>query len=167
MRRVTTATKYSAFINKRDIEEINLGTLLHNVLFHLPFYEEEDDLKQALLKTSSAFNISLGRLKSAEKCLKELFGCEEIKAIFKKGIKNLREIEVVDKEGRLHRLDRINFLHNKILVIDYKLEHFIPLHKEQIKTYMQILKEIYPQKSIRGILLYVKTKKMVEVGWEE
>jgi ATP-dependent exoDNAse (exonuclease V) beta subunit len=63
-------------------------------------------------------------------------------------------------------MDRVIFEEDRIVVIDYKTGTDREAEKEyvsQIKNYMRILKEIYPDRNIEGIIAYVDLKAITRV----
>jgi ATP-dependent exoDNAse (exonuclease V) beta subunit len=75
----------------------------------------------------------------------------------------LLEQEFSDNEGRLFRMDRVVIDRDKITVIDFKTgtDREEDKYSSQLNTYMKILKEIYPDKKIHGIIAYVDLKEIV------
>jgi ATP-dependent exoDNAse (exonuclease V) beta subunit len=73
------------------------------------------------------------------------------------------EMPLVNKKGELFRADRVIIDQNLITVIDFKTgeaekDDFRPLYRQQIKNYLEILREIYPRKEIRGVIIYLDEK---------
>ena len=67
------------------------------------------------------------------------------------------EQEFSDGEGRLYRMDRVIIDRDKITVIDYKTggeKDSGGKNMIQMKTYMRILKGVYPGKEVQGIIAY-------------
>ncbi len=80
---------------------------------------------------------------------------EEIKRWFEK--EALPELELVNQEGRLHRVDRLFVDQQEVWVIEFKVGEKRPEHLEQVKEYIRLLRDIFPDKHIRGALLYVES----------
>lgn len=83
-------------------------------------------------------------------------------------IKN--EQEFSDETGRLFRMDRLIIDRDTITVIDFKTgtdkgaEDKTPdKYKAQMKIYMRLLSDLYPDKAIEGILAYVDLKTMERI----
>lgn len=66
-----------------------------------------------------------------------------------------KELEVVDGDGELHRLDKVIVGEEGVEVLEYKTGDPEGSHREQLKNYLKLFKEIFPQKAIKGFLLYV------------
>jgi ATP-dependent exoDNAse (exonuclease V) beta subunit len=63
-------------------------------------------------------------------------------------------------------MDRVVFEGDRIFVIDYKTGTDKEAEKEyipQLKNYMRILKEIYPDKNVEGAIAYVDLKEIRKV----
>jgi len=78
-----------------------------------------------------------------------------------------RELEMVSRKGELFRADRVVIDPEVATVIDFKTgaadeTDLRPLYRQQLKNYQDILKEIYPQKMVQGIIFYVD-----ENSWEK
>jgi superfamily II DNA or RNA helicase len=61
---------------------------------------------------------------------------------------------------QLHRPDRIVMKGETLTVIDYKFARPDAEHEEQVKAYIDLLRQMYPQHSVRGYLWYVYTGKI-------
>lgn len=93
----------------------------------------------------------------------ELLSHKEISGYFmqKPGRKVRMEQEFSDGEGNLFRMDRVIIDRNKITVIDFKTGKNTEAeekYRNQVKTYMKILRGIYPGLSIEGVIAYVDLK---------
>jgi len=127
---------------KKELSEIILRT---NYEMATDFCDEE--LKKPILKliynedTSQFFRESPGR---------------EIR----------REQEYADATGRLFRMDRVVVDTDRVTVIDFKTGEQKDAEKSraQIKTYMKILSEIYPEKTVRGIIAFVDLEQVEKIG---
>ncbi len=74
------------------------------------------------------------------------------------------EKEIVLRDGRSVRLDRLIVTPEEAVVVDYKSSsERHEMYGEQIKGYISVLKSIYPDKKIRGFLLYSDLQSPEEV----
>jgi ATP-dependent exoDNAse (exonuclease V) beta subunit len=74
------------------------------------------------------------------------------------------EKEIVNKDGHTKRIDRLIVKKDIILVIDYKTRGDITEgYKNQIEEYIEILKNIYPDKQIKGFLLFLEDTRVEEL----
>jgi ATP-dependent exoDNAse (exonuclease V) beta subunit len=78
----------------------------------------------------------------------------------------LNEVEFLDGEGRIFRVDRLIVEKDRITVVDWKtgLEES-PGHREQVAKYCRILSALYPDREIRGRLAYLTLERVEEVPW--
>ena len=76
----------------------------------------------------------------------------------------------IDKEkGRpqVLRPDRVVMNGNDITVIDYKFGHPSRLYYDQVKDYMNLMKQMYPQHNVQGYLWYIMGKGPMPVKSEQ
>jgi ATP-dependent exoDNAse (exonuclease V) beta subunit len=69
-----------------------------------------------------------------------------------------KEQEYSDNIGRLFRMDRVIIDNDCITVIDYKTgkdKESLDKYRAQLKNYMSILCDVYPGKTIKGIIAFV------------
>ena len=135
-----------------------------------PFYENEKELEKEIKGTVEKVIHEMGESHSSEEIIeiivKFLFNIE-VKKYFlptiSRTIKN--EQEFTDAMGNLLRMDRVIIDKDSVTVMDFKTgkrEAEENNYKRQLQKYMKILKEIYPDKSINGVIAYVD---LVEVSF--
>jgi len=130
------------------------GNIIHKLLsLYTPKENLELILKKALLVLGEKPNEwDKGELLEP---VKRLLEREEIKKWFEK--EALPEFELVDLEGRLYRVDRLFVDQQEVWAIEFKVGEKRLEHLEQVKEYMRLLRDIFPDKHIRGALLYVES----------
>lgn len=67
----------------------------------------------------------------------------------------LREQEYVDRTGRLFRMDRVVIDREEVAVIDFKTgknPEMREKYREQMDTYIGVLRDVYPGKKVRGLI---------------
>jgi len=77
----------------------------------------------------------------------------------------MNEASIVDASGEIRRPDRVLVSENseRVIVIDYKFGHPRSSHRSQVRTYMELLRQMgYP--SVEGWLWYVTENDVVQVG---
>ena len=74
------------------------------------------------------------------------------------------ECDIVDKHGRLRRVDRLVVDTDEVTVIDYKTGHPSGDYAAQVRSYMEVLSDIYRGRRVRGYLAYVDANRVEEVG---
>ena len=97
---------------------------------------------------------------NTKKILLEFVTGEEILPYFvtRPGRSIKREQEYVDSKGRLLRMDRVIIDEDRVTVMDYKTgseKKAEASHLSQLRNYMNVLKGLYPDKEICGLIAYV------------
>lgn len=152
------------------IEERRRGELIHKAMSFVTYAgddleQELEDIMNRLVSESGAEYFDDG----SRQILTGLIKDSELAGYFEerpgREIKN--EQEFSDSNGNLFRMDRVVLDTDEITVIDYKTggdEAEEGKYTGQLKTYMRILKEIYPERGIEGVLAYVDLGKIVRIG---
>lgn len=141
-------------------ESLNLDSIYFGKALH--YYLESIDFAD--------FN----SLKIAQNCLYNKFGAfidqdglKEIKARVDRLLNNLQFLEIIkDKRlyqeqdigfnGALKRIDLLCVNSDEIEIIDYKTSlKNSDEHKEQVREYLDILSQIYPQKNLKASIVYI------------
>jgi hypothetical protein len=86
----------------------------------------------------------------------------EVRPWFARGVKSLREAEVIDAEGELHRIDRLVIGDTLFEVIDFKMGSREEEHLTQVGLYQRLVKAVFPQDT-KGWILYVDEPAVVAV----
>lgn len=81
---------------------------------------------------------------------------------FASGLKVLNELSLMDKDGTVHRPDRIVMDGDHVIVIDYKTGGDHKGYRPQVARYMRILKQM-GFNNISGYLWFIETDNIVEV----
>jgi len=143
-----------------NLEERQRGEFIHRVLFYVE--HALDGFEEKLLSIISRIKNESGAEYPAEE-IKEtvmrLTGHDDLAEYFRQrqGRVIMREQEFSDAEGRLFRMDRVIVDPDKITVIDYKTgREKVAAEKYllQMKTYIRILKGVYPGRVVQGIIAY-------------
>ncbi len=100
--------------------------------------------------------------------IKEGFGNPLIASWFKPEniVYNECAIASIDKETRLPQVlrpDRVVMNGSDITVIDYKFGHPNRHYYDQVKEYMNLMKQMYPKHNVQGYIWYVMGKRAVQV----
>jgi ATP-dependent exoDNAse (exonuclease V) beta subunit len=133
------------------------GEIIHRALFFLDHYTAWEDVEQALLRAFAFEGIDPARWDSEQDFLRPLLAAlslAEVRPWFAKGIKNLREVEVIDAQGELHRIDRLIIGKDALVVIDFKVARREEGHREQVGIYQRIAEAIFHLPA-QGYLLYI------------
>jgi len=139
---------------------INRGEVLHYLLAEIDpitFCAEPSSYTKSIQDACRIFNYP----DSVEimQCLLDFLRDPQMQRFFNPESKAFNEKEIVDQYGNLKRIDRLAFTGDRVLVIDYKTgEEYQQNHQEQIREYVDLVKQIYPDKLPEGWLLYVDIK---------
>ena len=78
----------------------------------------------------------------------------------------LDEVEFLDEEGRLLRVDRLIRDRSGSTVVDWKSgEEGRAAQREQVARYCRLLAQIHPGERVRGVLVYLAGGRAEEVAW--
>jgi ATP-dependent exoDNAse (exonuclease V) beta subunit len=156
------------------VEEINLeerlrGEFIHRVLYFVEGLGEttESELDRILKRVNDELKTDYP-LEGMKRNLLEFLNDEEVSDYFRAAPGRVikKEQEFSDPRGNLFRMDRVIFEGDQISVIDYKTGTDKETEKNyvsQLKNYIRILKEIYPDKKVEGVIAYVDLKEMRKV----
>ena len=153
-------SKSEIILKKENKKSIKRGEKLHSILSYIYDYNGiEDGLKKAINKNI----ISSEESKDYLSVIKKMFENEMIRSLFDPSKKSKNEIEVLDRNAEIFRLDRVvQTEKNKIIVIDYKTGSEKTQDKIQVENYISLLKSLN-YKSVEGRIFYLDSNKMKEV----
>lgn len=140
------------------------GELIHKAL---SLYEPNRGLRWAVEAAFSALEEPLEGWSMEEllRPLERLLQIPKVKEWLSR--EGFDELEVVDRDGGLHRLDKVIVSEEEVEVLEYKTGDPEGSHREQLKGYLRLLKEIFPEKVLKGFLLYVDHGFVEEVPLED
>lgn len=151
------------FIDKSLLKErrkIVYGEIVHKVLSYignLYLKDKNSILEEAMEKTRASFPF-FDNYASVKRRLSLFLDDKKFKEIFEvKDGEVFQELEMVDKSGDTHRVDRLIIKGKEVLVVDYKTSKEKEQDDvEQVRKYISILQDIYPGKVVKGILIYLE-----------
>ena len=125
------------------------GTYVHDFLSGLAdFPQSEEEFEQCLADVPEA---KRPRLRAAYHRIME---DAALRPCFAPGVKVLNEVNILDEAHREHRPDRVAFLDDRVVVIDYKTGAPHEQYQQQIDGYCALLRNMGYQ-NVEGRLLYV------------
>ncbi|MDR0205852.1 MAG: UvrD-helicase domain-containing protein [Bacteroidales bacterium] len=125
------------------------GIYLHNYLSSLTSYQQnEEEIESVLLSVEETYRETLRQI------FHKILNDEVLRPCFAPGVKVLNETSILFPNGNLLRPDRVVFLEDKVVVIDYKTGEPHISHKEQIDEYCVAVRDM-GYRNVRGVLLYV------------
>ena len=143
-----------------EFDNYKRGKKIHDVL-SLIYNNKEVDI--SIEKAQEKNIITKDEVKSIKKLVEKLISNKEIKDFFNPHYKSYNEVEILDRNGDVFRLDRIVQTHdNSLHVLDYKTGEIDKKYNDQVKNYKKILSEIY-RENIYGYIIYVDLNKIVSI----
>lgn len=138
--------------------ETRRGDLIHRILARITFIGDDltSVLDDAIAQERSVGNDEVDAVAMQETLLPFLRH-ESLRPYFSRtdGRIVLNEQEFTHSTGRLLRMDRVVVDPDSVTVLDYKTGSEQPDHIEQVREYMEVLRDIYPDRSVNGLLAYV------------
>jgi len=152
----------------QDLERVSAahrGELIHLALSFLDHFSGIEDIERPVRQAFSLQGRDTGRWKIEEDYVKPLFhalSLREVRPWFEKGVMNLREVEVVDAKGELHRIDRVVISEEVVEVIDFKVGRREEDHPAQVALYKGFVEDMF-RRPVLGYLLYIDEPTVVAV----
>ena len=156
------------------VEDLNLeerlrGEFIHRVLSFVDVLDEntEADLEGIIERVNSEMKTDYSP-EAMKKSLLEFLRHKEVSHYFRTSPDRVvkKEQEFSDAGGNLFRMDRVIFEEDQLFVIDYKTgadKEAEKAYVSQLKNYMRILKEIYPDRKVEGVIAYVDLREIEKV----
>ena len=152
-----------------NLEERLRGEFIHRVLSFIDVLDEntESELERIIKRVKDELKTDASP-EAMKKSLLEFLNHREVSPYFQAvpGRVVKKEQEFSDPRGNLFRMDRVIFEEDRISVVDYKTGADKDAEKEyisQLKNYIRILREIYPDRKIEGVIAYVDLKEISRV----
>ena len=148
------------------ITSVQRGELIHRALSFLEHCSGREDIERAILKAFALHGVDRARWDIERDYLNPLWAAlclHEVRPWFARGVRNLREVEVIDAEGELHRIDRLIIGDGLVEVIDFKVGQREEGHRTQVALYQRLVETIF-QQSTTGYLLYIDEPAVVVVS---
>lgn len=148
-----------------NTKETKRGDLIHAVLKSIRFYDNntaniiEEEIGRLKRLNQFDFDIKVDEIINFIKnpAILQFFEKREDREVF-------TELEFVNKKANLLRFDRLIIDKKEVLVVDFKTgeernEHYI----RQLKEYLEVAKDIWIDKDIRGFIIYFDSQDVYEV----
>jgi ATP-dependent exoDNAse (exonuclease V) beta subunit len=151
------------------VEEKRRGEFIHRVLSFVDY--SEDGFETELFKIIGRVRDEMEIDHPGEEVKEVIIGLienEETGMYFKKMPRReiMKEQEYSDASGRLFRMDRVVIDPDSITVLDYKTgkkRDAFEKYRTQMSNYMKILREVYPGKTVRGVISFIDLGEMVQM----
>jgi hypothetical protein len=139
------------------IRSVQRGELIHRALSFLDHCAGREDVERAILQAFALQGIEGARWDIEKDYLAPLWAAlslPQVRPWFERGVRNLREAEVMDAQGELHRIDRLIIGEGVVEVIDFKVGRREEGHRAQVELYQGMAEAVFQCPS-RGYLLYI------------
>jgi ATP-dependent exoDNAse (exonuclease V) beta subunit len=126
---------------------------------------DKKDIVRCALEEMRAQFAHVENLDACAERVQELIESSSAKPFFYcEGAQVFNEREIVNSFGYTKRCDRLIVFDNEVWVVDFKTGKEGQVHdREQVQEYKDILKEIYPKRTIKGFLIYLDPVEVEEV----
>jgi ATP-dependent exoDNAse (exonuclease V) beta subunit len=156
--------EHSQLINRDKLQK---GDVFHNILSFIGNLALEDKNKalNAAKKRMKLFFPYVRNLDDHFSIIKRLLADDALKEFFYvKDGSVFQEKEVIDFFGDTKRIDRLIVSSKEVRIVDYKSSRDdIDSYKKQILEYMNIVKQLYPSRNVKGFLIFLDTIKAEEI----
>lgn len=141
-------------------ERIAYGNLIHNILARI---ETKEDIEPAILDFAEQGLIKNDEVKTLVHEIELLLEVDKVKPWFSGEGKIMNEKDILSKEGKLYRPDKVILFKDKTVVVDFKTGEKQEKYAKQISNYAHLLAEMnYP--NIEKYLLYTKDKSVEQIS---
>ena len=147
------------------LRSVQRGELIHLALFFLDQCSGRKDIERAILQAFALFGSDRDRWDIEKEYLRPLVAAlslPEARPWFARGVKSLREVEVVDVQGELHRIDRLVIGDTVHEVIDFKVGGREEGHRAQVELYQRLVEAVF-HRVTKGYILYVDEPAVVAI----
>lgn len=127
------------------------GTLVHKLLAEIRYRSDADRVLQKYVDDGT---IGESQFIEIQSILEKLFTNESIAECFEADARVLLEAELMMPDGKIYRPDRCVFLHDRIVVMDYKTGKQDATHQQQICLYKNAIQSI-ENKNVQALLIYL------------
>ncbi|RLG57344.1 MAG: hypothetical protein DRN95_05670, partial [Candidatus Hydrothermarchaeota archaeon] len=150
--------------NRQSILEGNIMHFILSLITNCYGNDVEKMVEEAVQRATAVYS-GIEDVSYYVKWVKELIFKEEIRQVFFVSDGSVYcEKEIVNQFGDLKRIDRLVVKNNEVWIVDYKRSADNDgEYERQVQEYIEIMKEIYPQRKIRGFLIFLDKLVMKEV----
>ncbi|MCQ2272660.1 MAG: UvrD-helicase domain-containing protein [Bacteroidales bacterium] len=131
-------------------EEQELGIFIHDFLARLKSFPQNDKELEELMQTVA------GTMDREILCavLKRLMSDDDLKPYFSPEARVLNETSILNTDGHIYRPDRIVFLEDEVMVIDYKTGKENEAYQQQLDRYCNLLRQM-GYHNVKSRILYL------------
>ncbi|MCL2167554.1 MAG: UvrD-helicase domain-containing protein [Lentimicrobiaceae bacterium] len=130
-------------------KEQQKGIYIHNFLSELKIFpQNEKEIDFAVQKVDEMYREDLVQI------FYKILNDKKLQPYFDPHVKVMNETSILFPNGNLLRPDRVVFLKDKVVVIDYKTGESHASHKEQIDQYCDAIRAM-GYENVEGVVLYI------------
>ena len=127
-----------------------LGVFIHDFLSKIEtFPQTEEELAEILENVDNAADRQI-----LQSVLHKIMNDASLQPYFAPGVEVMNETTIMNCDGQLRRPDRIVFLDDEVMVIDYKTGKEDEAYQQQLDEYCELLRQM-GYKNVKSMLLYV------------
>ena len=141
------------------------GDLIHQGLYFLECVQEEEDVRQAMHRAFALAGVDADRWNMDEEFVAPLvraLSLPEVRPWFEPGVVSLREADMVDARGELHRIDRLIIGDERIEILDFKVGYREEEYIKQVLLYKDLVSSVF-NKPVKAYILYIDESTVIEV----
>jgi ATP-dependent exoDNAse (exonuclease V) beta subunit len=151
----------------RDKIDVNSDSIIHKgIIFHKLFEKIlcYEDIDRAVMSAYRLGEITEEQTINYKQEIEEILSNGFIKPWFDKTYKVSTEVEIINKEGQIKRLDRLLENDSEIVIVDYKFGSIENnKYQKQLLEYSNLLKDM-GYKTIKTYIWYVLLGYVIEIG---
>lgn len=142
-------TRFSDLIARQAAQ--TLGNTLHDLL---AAYTSPENLLAALERTAQRNHLPDHWASRMQRTIMQQLDSQPLANAFDPGTPTLAERSIITPKGKIYRPDRVALLPEQTLIIDFKFGAPQPSHSEQIKRYIDLLRQMQ-HPNPQGLLWYI------------
>ncbi len=153
-------------LSRRAVRARRKGDAIHRALSFIASLPVDDETIASLARAAAIHEGIPDTASEVERSLKAFFMNRSFRAFFETGPGRsfYNERAIVDARGNTFKMDRVIVDPGLVQVIDYKTgEIRSDTHVEQVSRYGRLLSEVYPDREVRGFLLYLDDGEVVSI----
>jgi len=153
-------------LSRRAVRARRKGDAIHRALSFILSLPVDDETMASLARAAAIHEGIPDAAREVERSLKDFFMNRRFRTFFEAGpgLVFYNEREIVDAKGATFKMDRVVVGPGLVQVIDYKTgEIRSDTHVEQVSRYRRLLSEVYPDRDVRGFLLYLDDGEVVSI----
>ena len=132
-------------------DAINFGNILHEIM---AFIHTKDDVDFALTKASEMGLITFSQISIFKETIDKIVHHEELSMFFAADSKVFNEQNIIKKNTKNSKPDRVTIKDNKAYLLDYKTGEKHKKHQVQLQEYQLALEEMH-YKVVKKVLIYI------------